>query len=96
MVDADKTARCLKAMLTDLDAWHQDEAKFKREALGETENSDAPSTLLPGMQFRPKTGMDLRPMTWPEFRNFTARCHAALSRVSHSVSHLQIVAAHYI
>lgn len=81
-------------MLIDLDAWYTDEAKFNREAHGKTGGAGAGDgsddamvggsgggPVLTGMHFRPKTGSDVRAMTWPEFRNFNVKLHAALSRV---------------
>ncbi|KAK8869600.1 hypothetical protein IAR55_000167 [Kwoniella newhampshirensis] len=77
--EARNLGRCLAAILTDLDGWHQDEQKYRKEALGFT-GSDDGATPLPGMLFRPRAGDDMRPMSWQEFRNFYAKCHNVLSR----------------
>ncbi|WWD16138.1 hypothetical protein CI109_100563 [Kwoniella shandongensis] len=77
--EARNLGRCLAAILTDLDAWHQDEQKYRKEALGLSTGDEA-ETPLPGMLFRPKAGDDMRPMSWQEFRNFYAKCHNVLSR----------------
>ncbi len=61
--------------MVDLDAWHQDENLYNKEALGGTENP------LPGMLFRAKPKESMKPMSWLNFRNFYAKCHNNLSKV---------------
>ncbi|WVQ98958.1 hypothetical protein IAU59_006090 [Kwoniella sp. CBS 9459] len=80
--EARNLGRCLAAILTDLDAWHTDEKRYKREALGipdDVPEGEKPETL-PGMLFKPKAGDEIRPMAWQQFRNFYAKCHNVLTR----------------
>ena len=68
--------------MADLDAWHQDELRYKREALGVSdEPSEGEKRQLPGMMFRPKPNSELVPMSWQQFRNFYAKCHNILTKV---------------
>jgi THO complex subunit 2 len=78
-----RLGRCLSALMADLDAWHQDESHYKREALGISEDAaeGQAQRQLPGMMFRPKPTSDLVPMSWQQFRNFYAKCHNTLARV---------------
>ncbi|OCF36409.1 hypothetical protein I316_01658 [Kwoniella heveanensis BCC8398] len=80
--EARNLGRCLSAILTDLDGWHSDETRYKREALGIPDDAaEADKTeTLPGMLFKPKAGDEIRPMAWQQFRNFYAKCHNVLTR----------------
>lgn len=69
--------------MADLDAWHRDEARYKREALGvsdQTTNGEE-QRPLPGMMFKSAVGADNAPMSWKQFRNFYAKCHRSLAKV---------------
>lgn len=85
--EARNFGRCLSAIMADLDAWHRDEALFKREALGLSKDAEADSEKkpLPGMVFRTRTGDEPQPMSWVQFRNFYAKCHTNLTKVSSPV-----------
>jgi THO complex subunit 2 len=90
--EARNLGRCLSAIMSDLDSWHHDEARFKKEALGISGDAseDAKTTPLPGMMFRLRRGHELKAMTWQQFRNFYAKCHNTLTRVCAAISHLKI------
>ena len=77
--------------MVDLDAWHSDEARYKREALGLPDTlpeAEVPK-LLPGMMFKARAGAELSPMNWQQFRNFFAKCHHTLAKVSTTLRRLQ-------
>lgn len=80
---SERLGRCLSGLMADLDAWHQDESRYKREGLGVTDphgGGESPKQV-PGMMFRPKPTSDMVPMSWQQFRNFYAKCHNTLAKV---------------
>lgn len=82
--EARNLGRCLALILADLDKWHQSENVYLKEALGISPNptEGGEQKRLPGMLFRSRAGDDMREMSWQEFRNFYAKCHNVLTRVS--------------
>jgi THO complex subunit 2 len=75
-------ARCLKAILVDLDAWYKDQKKYEQEGLGMSSDPGSTSAQLPGMMYRPHTGGEFKHMPWTAFRIFNmTRLHSALFRV---------------
>ena len=68
-------------MMADLDGWHQDEAKYRREALGlDREGQGEDAKELPGMMFRSKSTSPLAAMKWSQFRDFYAKAHTTLTK----------------
>ncbi|EIW70014.1 hypothetical protein TREMEDRAFT_29485 [Tremella mesenterica DSM 1558] len=72
--EARNLGRCLKAILADLDAWHSDEARYKKEAMGISDTGTGET--LPGMLYRARVGENLKVMSWNEYRNLFAKFHA--------------------
>ena len=70
--------------MSDLDAWHADEDRYRREAIGRPDGAaDDDSKCLPGMLVKGKNQEHERPMTWSTFRNFyAARFHTPMLEVS--------------
>jgi THO complex subunit 2 len=70
--------------MTDLDAWHADEDRYRREAIGRPDGAaEDDSKCLPGMLVKGKNQEHERPMTWSTFRNFyAARFHTPMLEVS--------------
>lgn len=89
--EARNLGRCLAAIMADLDVWHADEAKYKREGQGLADppkdandvSQSAPVRSLPGMQARLRPGEPMRPMVWTGFRNLYGKFHNTLAKVSH-------------
>ncbi|KAI9637923.1 transcription factor/nuclear export subunit protein 2-domain-containing protein [Dioszegia hungarica] len=78
--EARNFGRCLGAIMSDLDAWHADEDRYRREAIGRPDGAaDDDSKCLPGMLVKGKNQEHERPMTWSTFRNFyAARFHTPM------------------
>lgn len=78
-----QAARCLKAILVDLDAWHKDQKKYEREGLGKVDGADGNGeSVLPGMLYKPTAGNEFRPMAWSGLRTYVYKLHAGLFKVS--------------
>ena len=80
--EARNLGRCLGTMMADLDAWHQDEKRYRTEALGLDRAEGNEGKELPGMMFRSKKQAPLGAMSWQQFREFYAKAHNALAKVS--------------
>lgn len=80
--EAQNFGRCLFLLLTDLDAWYQDEDRYYKEALGGSKpeaGADLPEYPLRGMYFRLSPDQPKRPMSWDRFKDYYAKLHNNLT-----------------